>query len=97
MSDFDRQWQKLTALARQAPDDRDAQVPLGFATRVAAQAAAAPVAGPMALFERFALRGLLAAAACCGAAMAFHYLGNGTEQSEDVAVDDSVTALLDIS
>lgn len=97
MSDFDRQWQKLTTLARQAPDDREALIPPGFATRLAARAAAAPASTPLALFERFALRGLLAAAACCGAAMAFNFFGNGSDQSEDVAVDDSVTTLLDIS
>lgn len=97
MKDFDRQWRKLTELARQAPAPSDTLIPPGFATRVAAQAAGAPPGAPWALLERLAFRGLLAATLCCAVAMVFSYWGNGGDQIEDLAADDSVVALLDIS
>jgi hypothetical protein len=97
MSTFDRQWQKLTALARQAPDDRDPAAPPGFATRITARAAAAPAGSPWAGFERFALRGLVVAAACGVAAIALNYASFTAEPSDDVASTDTVSELLDLS
>jgi hypothetical protein len=97
MNRFDHQWQKLTALARQAPDDKDARAPLGFATRVAARAAAAPADSPWAVFERFALRGLVVAAAFGVAAVAFNYTALTSESSDDIASTDTVSELLDLS
>lgn len=97
MSQFDQQWQRLTALARQAPADQDTAMPAGFATRVAAQAAATPVAGPWSTLERFALRGFLAAAACSMAAVAFNYLGSTPDLPEDAGLDETMSVLLDLS
>jgi hypothetical protein len=98
MKDFDRQWERLVALARQAPDDGDASVPMGFAARVAARAGGSPAVAPWTvLLEQFAVRGLLAAAACGVAAFAFNYFGNGTEPIEDTGLDEGVASLLDLS
>ena len=81
MSQFNHQWQKLAALAREARDDRDVTVPFGFASRVAAQAAGSYGYTPWAALERFALRGFVAAAACCVGAVAFNFLGYSAETS----------------
>ncbi len=97
MNRFDHQWQRLTALARQAPDDRDLAPPSGLATRVAARAAALPLTGPWAAFERFALGGLLAAAACGVAAIAFNYSTFTTEPTDEYAAADAVGELLNLS
>jgi hypothetical protein len=90
-------WQKLTALARQAPDDRSAAAPYGFATRVVARVAAQPALSPWAVFERFALRGLMIAAAFGVAAIAFNYSTLTTEPSDDAAAIDPVAELLELS
>ena len=91
MSQFDHQWQKLAALARQAPDDRDLAVPFGFAGRVAAQAAGSSGSTPWAALERFAQRGFVAAAACCVAAVAFNFLSHPVETSIE-ALEDTVNS-----
>jgi hypothetical protein len=96
MNRFDHQWQKLTALARSVPADYAAAAPYGFATRVAAQAALAPVA-PWAGFERFARRGLLIAAALGVAAIAFNYSAFQSELGDDLAATDAIPELLDIT
>jgi hypothetical protein len=99
MSQFDMQWQKLTALARQAPVERDNLVPLGFATRVAAQAISAPPAGPWFILERLALRGFLAAAVCGVAAAAYGFQSLTSDQTDIYATGatETVIELLDIS
>ena len=89
MSQFEHQWQKLAALARQAPDDRDVSAPFGFAGQVAAQAADGYGYAPWAPLERFALRGFLAAAVCCVAAVAFNFLGYAGETSIE-ALEETV-------
>lgn len=99
MSQFDQQWQKLTALARQAPAEDGCALPTGFATRVAARAAVAPAAGPWFNLERLAVRGLLAAAACCAAAIAYNFSELSSDQTDVFATGtaDAVVELLDIS
>ncbi len=97
MSSFDHQWQKLTALARQAPDDRDPAAPPGFATRITARAATAPAGSPWAGFERFALRGFVVAAAFGVAAIALNFVTLNADASDDVASTDTVSELLDLS
>lgn len=97
MNRFDHQWQKLTALARTAPDDRPATAPYGFATRLVAQAANAPAASPWVTFERFTLRGLVVAATCGLAAVVFEYAANPSEQSDAYAATDTVGEMLDFS
>jgi len=97
MNRFEHQWQKLIVLARQAPA-APAELPFGFATRVAAQAAGLPAA-PWRSLERFALRGLLVAAACSMAAVAFNYSVLAADQADIYATGtaDTVVELLDIS
>lgn len=97
MNRFDHQWQKLTALARQDPDDRGTAAPLGFATRVAARAATVPAGSPWAVFERFAVRGLLVAAAFGVVAIALNYSALTSEQTDDYPATDTVSELLDLS
>jgi hypothetical protein len=98
MNRFEHRWQKLTALARQAPADPGAAAPHGFATRVAARAAAQP-ATPWFSLERLALRGLAAAAACCFAAVVYNYSELSADQSDSYVsgTADSIDELLDIS
>ena len=95
MNRFDHQWQKLTALARSAPAE-SATAPHGFATRVVAQAAA-PATGLTAVFERFALRGLMVAAVFGMAAIAFNYTSLLSDQSEDYGSADTVGEMLGLS
>ena len=97
MNRFEQQWQKLTAAARSARDERAAAAPYGFATRVAALAAVLPARAPWAPFERFALRGLLVAASLGFAAVAFNYSAFLSDQSDEYAGADTVTELLDFS
>ena len=99
MNRFDHQWQKLTALARQAPAEPGAAAPYGFAPRIAARAAALPAGTPWLSLERFALRGLVAAAACSLAAVAINYTEPSSDQQEGYVsgTTDSIVELLDIS
>jgi hypothetical protein len=99
MSQFDQQWQKLTALARQAPVDRHCALPPGFVTRVAARAAAAPTSGPWFALERFALRGFFAAAVCGVAAGAYSFPSIASDQVDIYATGtaETVAELLDLS
>ena len=99
MNQFDQQWQKLTALARQAPSDRDFMLPPGFATRAAARAAAVPAGGSWFTLERLAIRGFIAAAVCGVAAMAYGLPSLTSDQLDLYATGtaDTVVELLDLS
>jgi hypothetical protein len=97
MNRFDHQWQKLITLARQAGDNRDAAASFGFATRLAAQAVALSPAGPWAAFERFAMRGLMVAAAFGVGAIIFNYSSLMTDQADEYAAADTVGDLFDLS
>lgn len=97
MNQFDQQWQKLTALARQAADNRDVSAPYGFAVRVAAHAATLPAASPWALFERFAFRGLMVAAIFGVGAMAMGFSSILSEPADDYAAADTVVEILDLT
>lgn len=95
MKQFDRDWQKLVALARQAPRDPDqGGLPPGFATRVVARAGQPPV---WAGLERFAFRGFIAAATCCLVVLAYSYFGQSRDLTEDGVIDDTVSELLALS
>ena len=74
MKNFDNHWQKLTALARQAP-----------------------AVSPWAPFERFALRGLLVAAAFGVGSIAFNYANLQADPADEYAATDTVGELLDVS
>lgn len=71
----ERAWQHLTAAARQAPDTRDCAAPYGFATRVVAQAFAAPKNTLALAFQRLSWQALglscLLALACLLSTYAF--------------------------
>ncbi len=99
MNRFDHPWQKLTALARSAPVEREAAAPSGFATRVAALAATRPAGSPWLYLERFAFRGLVAAAACSLAAVALNISELSSDQADGYVggPTDSIVELLDIS
>jgi len=97
MSRYDQDWQKLVALARQAPPTADEiMLPPGFATRLAALAAERPALSPWGGFERLALRGFVTAATCCAAAVAYSYFGHSPEFNEELALDDTVAVVLDL-
>ncbi len=98
MKNTHRTWERLAALARQAPvGEGDPGASPGFATRVAALAFAAPVPSPWALLERFALRGLLAAFALTAAAAAYNFTGPSGDHDDDLVATDTVGELLDLS
>lgn len=97
MNRFDQDWQKLVALARQAPREEDADLPPGFATRVAALAAAPTTPAAWAGLERLALRGFMAAAACCVAVVAYSYFDPSANAADDVVLDDTVGEVLELS
>ena len=98
MNQFDQQWRKLTALARQANDPRDVTAPYGFATRLASRAGTVTGGPAWAPFELFALRGLLVAAAFGVAAIALNYTAmNTSTQTDAYAAADTVGELLDLS
>ncbi len=94
MSQPDPRWNRLVALARQAPA-RDIALPPGFVTRVVARSAGAPARD--ALLERFAVRGFWAALACCAAVTVFNYLERAPESPEEVGLDDPIASVLDFS
>jgi len=97
MSQFDHQWQALVSRARQAPDTRDVDVPFGFAARVVAQSAGTYGAAPWAALERFAVRGFLAASACCVAAVAFNYFGRSLESSAEIQIEETLSPVIELS
>lgn len=97
MNQFDHQWQKLTALARQAADTRDVAAPYGFAVRVVARAETLPAASPWALFERFAFRGLMVAAIFGVGAITMGFTGVLAEPADDYAAVDNIPEILDLS
>jgi len=98
MNQFDQQWRKLTSLARQAEDARGSSAPYGFSTRVVAHAAGMPLNSLSIPFENFAFRGLLVAAVCGMAAIAFDYATFVTSTQTDAYVAaDMVGDLLDLS
>lgn len=97
MNDFDTKWQKLTTLARHAPAEPAGEVPAGFAARVTLQAASFSLPSPWAVLEHLALRGLVAATACCVAAVAFNYFGASPDMTDEADFDATMSVLLDLS
>ena len=98
MNQFDHQWRKLTALARQAGDSREVAAPYGFATRVASRAGAISPGPSWAPIELYALRGLIVAATCGVTAVAFSFSGFTTSTLTDAYVAaDAASELLDFS
>lgn len=95
MNDHHQAWQRLTRAARLHQDPRDERAPFGFATRVVAQAnAARALSRPQVLLEKFALRGLFAAAALSVAAMGFGYSVLTEERAYPEQFGDTVGEIL---
>jgi hypothetical protein len=97
MKNYEQSWQRLAAAARSAPVIGDENAPYGFAVSVAAQAFAAPRSNPWNLFEKFAVRGLLAACGLSLVAVALNYSSWSSDREDDVASSDPVTEMLDLS
>src|SRR6478736_8684708 len=97
MSQFEHQWQALVGRARQAEDARDTEAPYGFAARVVAQSAGIHGSAPWAALERFAVRGFLAASACCVAAVAFNYFGRSLESSAEMQIEETLSPVIELS
>ena len=97
-------WSRLTAAARQVPDDRDPSAPLGFATRVVALAFAQERRLDS-LFERFSLRavGVAGLLALLSVAVNYGVLTSATasvamaDEESAVPTDDAVAVVLDLS
>jgi len=98
-------WSRLTAAARQARDERDASMPYGFATRIAALAFAQE-RRMASLFERFALRAVSAASLLALFSIVLNYSAISTtggsaaapvEDIELIAADDAVAVVLDFA
>ncbi len=90
-------WSRLVAATRSVEEPSGA-VPYGFATRVAGLGLAAPATPPWGLFEKLALRGLLAAGAFCLAALALGYSSWAGDRSDDtVASADAISEILEVS
>jgi len=99
MTPPDKAWQRLVVAARRAPADAPAEVPHGFATRVAAQALAQPMPAGLSL-ERLALRalGVACLAAALGVAANYSVLTNGGAEEEGFfATDDPAAIVLEVS
>ncbi|HEY4302312.1 MAG TPA: hypothetical protein VGM73_15675 [Candidatus Didemnitutus sp.] len=97
MSTDDRNWQKLATAARSLPLRMDVAAPFGFSTRMAGLAMSTPRSASWALFEKFAIRGLIAACACGAAAAAFGYSSWNSDHENDTGADDGVTEVFDLS
>jgi hypothetical protein len=101
-------WSRLTAAAREVPDDRETSAPYGFATRIAALAFAQEqkIAS---LFDRFALRAVGVASLLAVFSVALNYdvittasVGSTTvARMDDVELmtpkDDAVAIVLDLA
>ncbi len=92
-------WNRLVALARQAPhsDNGAVEVPFGFATRVAARGLAAMDRGMASLFEPFALRalGIAAVAAIMIMALGFNPVLQSIREEVAAVGADPVSVLVD--
>jgi hypothetical protein len=75
MSDSDKIWQRLVKAARQAPATPPAEIPLGFATRIAARWAAGAGANGGEVWLWFSGRALLYAALVMAGILALNYPG----------------------
>lgn len=110
MNDPRHPWTRLTAAARNAPDERESSAPYGFATRVAALALAQE-ARVVSLIDRFAYRALGVASllAICSVALNYEVLAPATavavpaqvvtsyEEADLAPTDDAVAIVLGLA
>ncbi len=98
-TDPNQPWQRLTAAARLAKDDRDTAAPYGFATRVAALGLAQREP-EVSLFARFSLRALGVACLLMVAAFATNYsliTSVGAADDETAMTDDPVAEVINVA
>lgn len=105
MNDPRHPWSRLTAAAREIPDDRDTSAPYGFSTRIAAMAFAQETR-LASLFDRFALRafGVAALLALFSVVLNYQAISDGgtstvalTDEGELTPKDDAVAIVLDLA
>jgi len=88
-------WQRLVAAARRAGDPRDDSAPLGFATRIAAQAlSATPRISIGSIFERLSLRALIVACLLMLISFAINYSAISHAFEDEIDVNDPVAEVL---
>lgn len=98
MKQSDEIWSRLTKAARQARDDRQIEMPTGFATRVAAQGFSASNLSDS-LWERFAIRMVGVSCMIALLAVVTHFTFQSTPQTEDLTtaffqMDDAASIIL---
>ncbi|HVU16141.1 MAG TPA: hypothetical protein VHD32_04420 [Candidatus Didemnitutus sp.] len=96
MSTENKAWHKLVIAARSVPS-HDEAAPYGFATRVATMGLSVPLTPRWALFEKFAIRGLIAACACGAAAAAFGYSSWTGDHENENGTDEGAMEVFDLS
>jgi hypothetical protein len=97
MTNYDQAWQRLTAAARQTPDERETVAPYGFATRVAALAMTAREP-KLSVIEHLSLRAMFVACFLAVAAVGANYTTiSHLFDDETPPADDPVAALVDIA
>jgi len=97
MSNFESQWGRLTTAARQTPQVESVEMPLGFATRIAARAMEARSSGLLSAWSRIPLRALWLATLVMIVSAAASYLGRVGGDDEVQAMLDPVSAVLSAS
>lgn len=97
-------WSRLTAAARQLPDERDTSAPYGFSTRVAALAFQSGRIRVASLLERFSLGAIAVAGLLALLSVAVNYpalqgtaVASRAMEEDILAVDDAVSIVLDFS
>ena len=98
MKQTDEIWSRLTKVARQARDDREIEIPTGFATRVAARGLNANQENGS-LLERFAMRMVGVSCLLALFAVVTHFSFQSSTELEDPTtaffqVDDAATIIL---
>ena len=90
MNENHNSWEKLTRLARLAPAPRPAEMPYGFATRVAANLlTAAPGAELSAAWESLSVRSLVLAALVMAFTLGLNYDLMNHDWTQEVALVDT--------
>jgi hypothetical protein len=97
MNRHEQAWQRLVAAGRTAPAAGQDSLPYGFATRLAALGLAAPRENPFRLFEKLAVRALVAACAFSVAAIVFGFSSWTDHEDETIAANDTISEILGTS
>jgi len=98
MKQSDEIWSRLTKAARQTRDDREIEMPTGFATRVVARGLSTSALSES-LWERFAIRMVGVSCMIALFAVLTHFTFQSTPQTEDLStaffqMDDAASIIL---